>query len=101
MTTPRVEIYSSPFCPWCWKARRLLDSRSVPYVKIPIRMYLGIKLPTASFRQMVQRTGGDNTIPQIFIDGKYLGTDDTLEELDRAGRLDDVLSGAQAPIPVA
>lgn len=95
MTNPRVEIYSSPFCPWCWKARWLLRSKGIDYVKIPIRMYLGIKLPTPTLRRMTQRTGGDTTVQQIFVDGQYLGTDDTLEDLDQAGRLDDILSGAR------
>ena len=42
---------------------------------------------------MVERTDGDSTIPQIFVDGRYLGTDDTLQELESLGRLDDALRG--------
>ncbi len=76
----------------------LLHSKGVAFTKIPIRMYLGIKLPTANLRTMTQRSGGDATIPQIFVDGRYLGTDDTLVDLDRQGRLADILSG-KAPIP--
>jgi glutaredoxin 3 len=95
---PRIELYSSPWCPWCWKSRLLLRSKGVHFAKIPIRMFLGVKLPTANLRRMVQRTGGDSTVPQIFVDGHYLGTDDTLEELDRAGRLDDILAG-HTPVP--
>ena len=95
---PRIEVYSSPWCPFCWQARRLLASKGVDYVKIPIRMYLGIKLPTARYRHMVAATGGDGTIPQIFVDGRYLGTEETLDALDREGRLDDILAG-RAPVP--
>lgn len=94
---PRIEIYSSPWCPWCWKARGLLRAKGVDFVTIPIRMYLGVKLPTRRFREMVERTGGDSTVPQIFVDGAYLGTDDDLVDLDGAGRLDDILSGRVAP----
>jgi len=97
LNMPRIEIYSSPWCPWCWKARLLLRGKGVRFEKIPIRMYLGIKLPTANLRTMIERTGGDSTVPQIFIDGRYLGTDDTLEELDRKGRLEDILSGLAPP----
>ena len=75
----------------------LLRSKGVEFTRIPIRMYLGIKLPTANLRTMIQRSGGDATIPQIFIDGHYLGTDDTLDDLDRQGRLEDILHG-RAPI---
>ena len=62
--------------------------RGIAYRKIPIRMYLGLKLPTANLREMVRRTGGDSTIPQIFVDGQYLGDDDTLLELARRGELE-------------
>jgi glutaredoxin 3 len=89
-----IEIYSSPFCPFCWMARLLLRKRGVRYRLIPIRMYLGFKLPTANLRDMVRRTGGDSTIPQIFVDGQYLGDDDTLLELARSGELESRLGGS-------
>ena len=95
---PRIEIYSSPLCPWCWLARWRLRRKGIHYNRIPIRMYMGIKLPTASFRRMVERTGGDSTVPQIFVDGQYLGTDDSLEQLDRDGRLENILKG-HVPVP--
>ncbi len=76
----------------------LLRRKGVEFTKIPIRMYLGLKLPTANLRMMTQRSGGDATIPQIFVDGHYLGTDDTLEDLDRQGRLEDILRG-KTPVP--
>jgi glutaredoxin 3 len=98
MIMPRIEIYSSPLCPWCWRARLLLRNMGVKYDKIPIRMYAGIKLPTANFRTMVSRSGGDSTVPQIFVDGTYLGTDDDLDELNKDGRLQQILSG-NLPVP--
>lgn len=95
---PRVEIYSSPFCPYCWRALLLLRRKGVACEKIPIRYFIGVRLPTRRFREMVARTGGDVTIPQIFVGGQYLGTDDDLSALDRAGRLDDILAG-RSPVP--
>lgn len=94
---PKVEIYSSPFCPFCWSARSILRRKGIDFEIRPIRFYLGVKLPTRTYRDMIARTGGDGTIPQIFVDGRYLGTDDTLEELDREGRLDDILTGRLPP----
>lgn len=88
-----IEVYSSAWCPYCWAARRLLRGKGVRFRRIPIRMYFGIKLPTRAYREMVVRTGGDTTVPQIFVDGRYLGTDDTLWELEKAGRLDQALQG--------
>jgi glutaredoxin 3 len=96
---PEVEVYTSPWCPYCWAVRRLLHRKGVTYTRIPIRMYLGVKLPTRNFRRMVERTGGDTTIPQIFVDGQYLGTDDTLFELEREGRLEERLGGGKPQTP--
>lgn len=95
---PRIEIYSSPLCPFCWQARWLLRRKGVEVHKIPIRMYLGVKLPTRAFREMVERSGGDTTVPQIFVDGVYLGTEEHLARLEAAGQLNGILSG-QRPVP--
>lgn len=92
-TMARVEIYSGPWCPYCWAVRRLLRRKGIEYRRIPIRMYFGIKLPTRAYRDMVARTGGDTTGPQIFVDGRYLGTHDTLWDLEREGRLEEALQG--------
>ncbi len=89
-----VEIYLSPFCSYCWKARLILWRKGIPYRKIPIRYYFGLKLPTANFKEMLRRTGGDGSIPQIFVDGEYLGTEDALVELERRGELENRLGGS-------
>ncbi len=94
---PRIEMYSSPLCPYCWQARWLLRRKGVEVVKIPIRMYFGVKLPTLAYRQMVERSGGDTTVPQIFVDGAYLGTEEHLAQLDAAGELDGILAGDRPP----
>jgi len=65
--------------------------------KIPIRMYLGVKLPTRAYRQMVERSGGDRTVPQIFVNGQYLGTEEQLAQLEAAGQLDAILAGNLPP----
>ena len=44
-------------------------------------------MPTKNFKEMVRRTSGEKTIPQIFVDGQYLGTEETLEVLDKRGEL--------------
>ena len=90
-----VEVYLSPFCGYCWKARLKLWRMKIRYRKIPIRLYFGFKMPTKNFKEMVRRTGGDKTIPQIFVDGQYLGTEETLEELDKRGELKSRLGGNQ------
>lgn len=83
-----VVVYSSPFCPYCSRAKRLLDEKGVTYEEIDV-----ISNP-ARRREMAERAAGRNTVPQIFIDGKGIGGCDDLYALDRAGKLDPMLAGA-------
>ena len=58
-------------------------------------MYFGIKLPTQNLRDMVRLSGGDRRIPQILVDGEYLGDEDTLLALDGRGELASRLGGGR------
>ncbi len=81
----KVEIYSSPFCGFCMRAKALLDAKNVDYTDIDVMM-------NAEKRQeMMSRSGGDHRVPQIFIDGEHIGGCDELMALDRGGRLDPLL----------
>ncbi|MFO0293601.1 MAG: glutaredoxin 3 [Rhodospirillales bacterium] len=86
--TARVEIYSSPFCGYCARAKALLSRKGVDYVD------LDIYADSALREQMVARAGGRTTVPQIFIDGRHVGGCDDIHALDAAGRLDPLLAGA-------
>ena len=79
-----VEIYTSPLCGFCHRAKRLLDARGIPYVEYDVLMDRDRK------REMLARADGRYTVPQIFIDGEGIGGSDELVEMDRAGRLDDL-----------
>jgi glutaredoxin 3 len=81
----KVEIYTSPFCGYCFRAKRLLDSKGVAFEEYDVMMDQGKK------REMVDRAGGRSTVPQIFIDGRHIGGSDELHDLDRAGKLDPLL----------
>jgi glutaredoxin 3 len=81
----QVEIYTSPFCGYCFRAKRLLDSKGVAFEEYDVMMDQGKK------REMVDRAGGRSTVPQIFIDGRHIGGSDELHDLDRAGKLDPLL----------
>lgn len=79
---PRVEIYSTMFCPYCARAKSLLARKGVDFVDIDI-------IAEGSRRdEMIERSGGRRTVPQIFIDGEPIGGCDDLHALDRAGELD-------------
>jgi glutaredoxin 3 len=80
-----VEIYSKPFCPYCLRAKRLLDEKGIAYEEFDIT------LNGARRGEMLARAHGRTTVPQIFIDGRHVGGSDELAALERAGRLDDLL----------
>lgn len=81
----KVEIYTSPFCGYCHRAKRLLTERGADYTEIDV-MADGEKR-----REMVMRAGGRRTVPQIFINGTHVGGCDDLYALDRRGGLQPLL----------
>lgn len=83
----KVEVYYWTTCPYCTKARALLDSKDVDYIGYDIT---GDEPARA---KMIQRTGGPKSVPQIFINDKLIGGCDDLHALDGAGKLDDLLKG--------
>jgi glutaredoxin 3 len=78
----RIEIYSTLFCPYCARAKSLLEKKGVDFINIDVIE------DTAKRDEMVKRSGGRRTVPQIFIDGEHVGGSDDLAALERAGRLD-------------
>ena len=80
-----VEIYSSFWCPYCYRAKNLLKSKGVEFTEIEVDNDANLR------EEMGKRTGGRRTVPQIFIDGKLVGGSDDLAALDRAGKLDALL----------
>jgi len=85
---PRVEIYSTLFCPYCARAKSLLDRKGAKYINFDI-------IEDGSKREeMLKRAGGRTSVPQIFIDGEHIGGCDDLYALDRAGKLDPKLGRA-------
>lgn len=83
---PRVEIYTKAFCPYCWRAKSLLDSKGVEFVEIAVDFGGADKVT------MIQRAGGRTTVPQIFIGDFHVGGCDDLMALDRAGKLDPLIA---------
>jgi glutaredoxin 3 len=77
-----VELYTTPFCPYCTRARALLDRKGVAFTDIDIT-----EEPTRR-AEMIRRAGGRTSVPQIFINGEHIGGSDELVALDRAGELD-------------
>ena len=82
----RVEIYTTPICPYCLAAKRLLQKKGVAYSEIDVSRDPGLRAA------MTERAGGRRTVPQIFVGGTHVGGCDDLYALDEAGKLDPLLA---------
>ena len=80
-----VEIYTRAFCGYCARAKSLLQEKGVDFVEHDLSM----GGPQRS--EMIERSGGRATFPQIFIDGAHVGGCDDLLALEDSGKLDDML----------
>ena len=80
-----VTIYTRQFCPYCTRAVSLLKSKNVNFNEIDAGMDAQKKA------EMVERSGGGRTFPQIFIGDKHVGGCDDMMELERSGKLDSLL----------
>ena len=87
-TALKVEIYTWRFCPFCIRAKALLDRKGVVYEEH------AIDGDNAARSAMTRRADGRSSLPQIFIDGQGIGGCDEMHALERAGRLDPLLQGA-------
>lgn len=83
---PDVLMYASQFCPYCHRARALLDKKGVDYELIDVDR-------DPKLRQQMRDRSGRHTVPQIFIGERHIGGYDDLAALDRAARLDAILQG--------
>ncbi len=82
----KVEIYTKFTCGFCHRAKSLLSGKGVAFEEYDITMG-GPKR-----EEMLERSGGGSTVPQIFIGGEHVGGSDDLAALDRAGKLDAMLA---------
>ncbi len=82
----KIEVYTKAFCPYCTRAKALLDAKGVDYEEIDLTM------GGPRRQEMIQRSGGRTTVPQIFIDDRHIGGSDDLAALDRQGGLDELLA---------
>lgn len=80
-----VEIYTTPFCPYCHRAKSLLKQKGVAFDEIDVMM------SAEKRREMAERAEGRTSVPQIFVDGRPIGGSDELMELEVEGRLDALL----------
>ena len=87
--TAFVEIYSSPFCGYCYAAKRLLKEKGVEYEEYDVLFNASRK------NEMLKRSEGRRTVPQIFINSVGIGGYDQLRLLEKKSRLEELLQAAE------
>jgi glutaredoxin 3 len=87
MTTPTVEIYTWSTCPFCIRAKALLEKKGVHYTEYCIDG------DEAARAKMAKRAHGRRSLPQIFINDQHIGGCDDLHALNAQGKLDPLLVG--------
>ncbi len=83
---PKVEIYTKMTCGYCFRAKRLLQMKKVPFEEY------SVDFGGAKKAEMIERAGGQITVPQIFINGRHVGGCDELMMLEYEGKLDELLA---------
>ena len=83
---PKIEVYSTGYCPYCVSAKNLLKSKGLEWTEVMV------DTDPARRDEMLQRSGGRRTVPQIFIGETHVGGFDDLYALEKSGKLDNLLS---------
>ena len=83
-----VTIYTKPYCPYCHRAVALLEQKGADFTEIDAAF------EPAKRQEMLQRSGGRSTYPQIFVGDQHIGGCDDMVALDRQGKLDPLLQAA-------
>ena len=85
MSTPKIVIYTADNCPYCTMAKRLLDSKGLSYSEI------NIANDSEKRKALMQKSGGQRTVPQIFINDQHIGGYSDLSKLSMQGKLEKML----------
>ena len=83
----RIKIYTTPICPYCVRAKALLEQKGANFEEVDVLM-------DRRAREEMEKKSGRHSVPQIFIGGQHIGGCDDLVALDRAGKLDPLLQAA-------
>lgn len=82
----QIEIYTSPLCGFCHAAKRMLTDKGASFAEFDVAA------DPAKRQEMMSRANGRHTVPQIFIGEQHIGGYDDMAALERAGKLDPLLS---------
>ena len=88
---PKIEIYTTPYCPYCIAAKQLLTRKGAAFSEIDVSGDSKLRA------EMTKRSNGGYTVPQIFIGATHVGGCDDLYALDSEGKLDPLLNETLTP----
>jgi glutaredoxin 3 len=83
---PQIVIYTKSYCPYCVKAKRLLEGKALDYTEIDVENNATL------LQEMLSKSLGRKTVPQIFLGDKHIGGCDDLYALEESGELDKIIS---------
>lgn len=86
MAENKIEIYTTSYCPYCVKAKQLLQAKKINFQEINVEGDDEARI------KLVEQSGGRKTVPQIFINGQHIGGCDDLYALEDSGELNKILS---------
>lgn len=86
MAAPKVTVYTTSHCPWCMRAKALLQKKGITFKEVRVD-------EDDTLRGWLVEQSGQRTVPQIFAGDRSLGGFSDLDALDRAGKLDPILRG--------
>ena len=86
----KIEIYTTPFCPFCHRAKALLKKKGVDFNEIDVM------LSAKKRHEMTEKAGGRTSVPQVFVDDEHIGDCNEIYDLDFDGKLDSALKIAPA-----
>jgi len=90
MATPKITVYTKENCPFCVRAKALLQRKGVAFDEIPVE-------GRDDLRAWLVEATGQRTVPQIFVGERSLGGFTDVDALDKEGRLDGILRGEASP----
>jgi glutaredoxin 3 len=86
MATPKVTVYTKDLCPFCVRAKRLLEKKGVAFEEVNVEH-------NDALRAWLVERSGQRTVPQVFVGDRSLGGFSDIDALDREGKLDPILRG--------
>ena len=81
----KVKIYTTPYCPYCIRIKNLMKKKQTSFKEIDL------SINPEKFEEMLAKTNGARTVPQMFVNDTHIGDCDHVHELDNYGELDKIL----------